>query len=51
MSRLITTPRAAHVHREWDSQPLVRSTPKRRSSPMASILIAFFLGLVAGLLF
>ena len=50
MSRLITTPRSSHVHREWETQPLVRSATKRRSSPLVPIVIAFFLGLVAGLM-
>lgn len=50
MSRLHTTPRAAHVHRDWDSQPLIQPGRSRRQSPALLILAAFFVGLLLGLL-
>lgn len=50
MSRLITTPRAAHVHRDWDSQPLIQSARPRRQSRALLVVAAFVAGLMLGLL-
>lgn len=50
MSRLHTTARAAHVHRDWDSQPLIQSGRARRRPNVALVAAAFALGIQFGLL-
>ena len=50
MSRLITTPRAGHIHRDWDSQPLIQPGRPRRRLNAPLIAASFVLGVHMGLL-
>lgn len=50
MSRLHTSPRVAHVHREWYSQPLIQSARPRRQWRALIVVAAFVAGLLLGLL-
>lgn len=49
MSRRVHAASTAHMHRAWDSQPLVGPTPRARRYRGAIVLLAFVVGLLIGL--
>lgn len=51
MSRRVFAGRQAHMHAAWESQPLVRSTPRPRGHSAWVVLLAFGAGLLLGLCF
>lgn len=50
MNRRFTPSRGGHHHLAWESQPLVRSMPRRAAQPVRLIVLAFAIGLLAGML-
>ena len=49
MSRRVHAASTAHMHRAWDSQPLIGPTPRARRYGAGVVVLAFIFGLLIGL--
>ncbi|WP_157080313.1 hypothetical protein [Sphingobium cloacae] len=48
MTARVHAARGGHVHAEWETQPLLRSTRPRRRVPLATLFTIFAAGLLLG---